>query len=112
MRDPPDIAALLALAAAAETKGEDASLVARAQAIAARERAAGSAPYDAIASELDALYGAGEPDRLLARLARDICDGAFDRPGAERERVGRLLQRLVLQKLRENNPAFELPKKA
>jgi len=97
MRDPPDIESLLALAEGAE----DAMLAARCRAIAARERATGLAPYRAIAAEL------GDD---LAGLAADIRRGRFDAPGPERQRLTRLLWRLALLKLRENNPAFEVTK--
>lgn len=97
MRDPPDIEILLTLAGTAE----DEALAARFRAIAARERAAGLAPYEAIAAELG---------QDLAELAADIRRGRFDAPGLAQQRLVRLLWRLALQKLRENNPAFEIAK--
>jgi Domain of unknown function (DUF6285) len=99
MRDPPDIEALLALAAAGGAG--DGALAGRVAAIAARERASGSAPYEALAAELRAL---GLPD--LVSLAAEIRRGRFDPPGPEHDRLVRFLARLALQKLRENNPEF------
>jgi hypothetical protein len=102
MRDRPEIAALLALA-----EGErDGALVARCHAIAERERRGGDAPYHAIAAELCAICGEGDPPALLARLAAALREGRFDRPGAERTRVERLLWWLTTLKLQESNPAF------
>jgi Domain of unknown function (DUF6285) len=99
MRDPPDIETLQALAANADAGDE--ALAARVAAIAARERAAGPAPYEALAAELRAL---GVAD--LAALAAGIRRGRFDAPGPGRDRLVRFLSRLALQKLRENNPEF------
>jgi Domain of unknown function (DUF6285) len=103
MRDLPDIETLLALAA----DDGDGALVARCRAIAARERAAGIEPYDVIDKELRALCDRdeGEP---LATLAAAIRRGRFDDKGSERDRLVHLLWHLALQKLRENNPGFEL----
>jgi hypothetical protein len=103
MRDPPDIETLLALA----DDESDGALVARCRAIAARERDAGMAPYDAIETELRALCGSDELE-ALAMLAAAIRRGRFDDMGGGQDRLIRLLWRFALQKLRENNPDFEL----
>ncbi|HUK58512.1 MAG TPA: DUF6285 domain-containing protein [Stellaceae bacterium] len=105
MRDPPDIDTLLELAAA----GGDAELTSRCRAIAARERANGMAPYEALGAELRALPGGGDRAPDLAALTAAIVDGQFD-AAPERERLVRFLWRLALQKLRENNPGFERKK--
>ncbi len=104
MRDLPDIETLLALSAGAG----DEALAARCRAIAAREREFGLTPYETLAAELRAACGGGDPREILARLAADIRRGRFDAPGPEQEKLVRLLWRLTLQKLRENNPGFEL----
>jgi hypothetical protein len=106
MRDRPETALLLALAAELEQIPEEAALVARARAIAGRERQAGNAPIAACHRALIALYGAGDFEVLFRRLAQEIRDGAYDAPGAERERVLRLLRAVTLQKLRESNPDY------
>lgn len=106
MRDRPEAALLLALAAELEQLPEEAALVARARAIAERERRAGDAPIAACRRALIALYGEGDFDVLFRRLAREIRDGAYDAAGTERERVLRLLRAVTLQKLRESNPDY------
>jgi Domain of unknown function (DUF6285) len=104
MRDPPDTAQLLALAAAAPAS--ERPLAERVRAIAARERRYGDSEYDAIAAALGRLYGAGTGADLLRRLAADIRAGRFDAPGPARAMVASALRAHVAQRLRESNPAF------
>jgi hypothetical protein len=106
MRDPPEIETLLALAA----RSDEAALAARCRAIAARERACGTAPYDALGTELRALLGGGDRAPDLVALSAEIMRGRFDAPGPDRDRLVRFLWRVTLQKLRENNPDFERQK--
>ena len=114
MRDRPEGAQLLALARALEEiapslpqeQRVDPALLARARAIAERERQAGDAPVAACHRALMALYGAGDFRELFERLAREIRAGAYDAAGPERDRVLRLLRTVTLQKLRESNPDY------
>jgi hypothetical protein len=113
MRDRPDGAQLLALARELEEiaprlpseERVDPALLARARAIAERERQAGDAPLAACREALVALYGPGDLADLFERLAREIRAGTYD-AGAERDRVYRLLWAVTLQKLRESNPDY------
>jgi hypothetical protein len=114
--DPPSAADLVALARDVldgtlapllpPERRADAALVARAMAIAERELREGGAPIAAAEAELAALYGAGDPERLLRRLADDIRAGAYDAAGARRAAVLRLLRAITAAKLRASNPAF------
>jgi|HubBroStandDraft_1064217.scaffolds.fasta_scaffold339531_2 hypothetical protein len=114
MRDRPDSAQLLALARELEEiaprlppeERVDPALLARARAIAERERQAGDAPLAASREALVALYGPGDLADLFERLAREIRAGTYDAAGAERDRVCRLLWAVTLQKLRESNPEY------
>jgi hypothetical protein len=105
MRDRPDGPTLRALAEAASA-AEDAALVARCLAIAAREAAAGDAPLSAAQAELAALCGEGGLPDLWRRLAADIRAGLFDAPGERRDAVLRLLWATTIARLRESNPEF------
>jgi Domain of unknown function (DUF6285) len=107
MRDRPDGASLAAMAAAKWADGEGA-LVERARAIAAREIAAGDAPLEACRGALVAIYGEGELEVLLRRLARDIRAGVYDAPGPPRDAVRHLLWMMTRQKLSESNPDYLL----
>jgi Domain of unknown function (DUF6285) len=100
MRDPPDARTLLALAGQATDP-----LAVRCRAIAERESRNGPAPYDAVRAELAALCENGGTDPL-AHLAAAIRAGRFDAPGPARARLERLLWRLAMLKLEENNPGF------
>jgi len=114
MRDRPDSTQLLALARELEEiaprlppeERVDPALLARARAIAEREREAGDAPLAACREALIALYGPGDLADLFERLAREIRAGTYDAPGAERDRVCRVLWAVTLQKLRESNPDY------
>ena len=116
MRDRPDGAVLLDFARIAllrdlapllpAERQHEAALIARAMAIAAREAAAGAAPLAACQAALAALYGEGDLDTLLRRLAAAIRAGAYDAPGAAREEVRRLLWAITVQKLSESNPDY------
>jgi hypothetical protein len=97
MRDPPDAAALLALAT-----DNDGALAARARAIAAREAAAGEGAYAAVRRALSELYGAAPDAVLLAKLAADLRAGRFDGD----LQIARLLWDFAVQRLRESNPDF------
>ena len=114
MRDRPDGTQLLALARELEAiaprlppeERADPALLARARAIAERERQAGDAPLAACREALAALYGPGDLADLFGRLAREIRAGSYDAAGAERDRVRRVLWAVTLQKLRESNPDY------
>lgn len=106
MRDRPDGAFLAVLAREAAAQGECPELVARAEAIAERERIAGDAPVERLRRALAARYGEGDIDSLLRRLAAEIRAGAGDAPGAERSALGRLLWAMTRQKLAESNPDY------
>jgi uncharacterized protein DUF6285 len=105
MRDRPDGAALMEMALTRAAL-EDRALVERAHAIAARERAAGEAPFEACRHALVALYGEAELEPLLRRLADDIRAGHYDAPGPRREAVWHLLWSMTRQKLAESNPDY------
>ncbi|MGO8919837.1 MAG: DUF6285 domain-containing protein [Stellaceae bacterium] len=106
MRDRPDAALLLALAGEAQAQGDSAELIARAIAIARRERAAGDAPVERFRLALAERYGEGGIDSLLCRLAAEIRAGAADAPGATRTALRRLLWAMTAQKLAESNPDY------
>jgi hypothetical protein len=116
MRDRPDGAALLDFARAAllrdlapllpAERQHEAALIVRAIAIAAREAAAGDAPLRACQEALAELYGEGDLDALLRRLAAAIRAGEYDAPSARRAQVRRLLWAITVQKLRESNPDY------
>jgi hypothetical protein len=103
MRDRPDAAMLRALAEAAEGRGEEPALIARALAIAAREEAAGAAPVAALRAALAKRYGEAPVEALLWALTRDIRAGAADAPGAA---LRRLLWNITRAKLAESNPDY------
>ncbi|HEX3538156.1 MAG TPA: DUF6285 domain-containing protein [Stellaceae bacterium] len=126
MRDLPPTSDLLDLAhrVSAEDlsppeRERHAHLAATARTIAAREAAAGEGWQQEIEQELAGFYGtrASRPQKrgpeargpntsLLARLAADLRNGAFETTPS-RERAARaILWRLVLAKLREANPQF------
>ena len=104
MRDAPDAATLLALAATFDGEASMAPLVACARAIVRREEASGADAYAGLRAECDALCG--EAGEGLASLARDIRAGRFDAPGPARDRMLRFLLRLARRKLAEANPEF------
>jgi hypothetical protein len=106
MRDPPDAAVLLALAETAAAQGESDDLVARARAVAERERRAGAAPVEALRRALAARYGDGEIDILLWRLVAEIRAGGADAPGPGPEALRALLWAMTRQKLQECNPDY------
>ncbi len=106
MRDRPDAAFLLALARQAATDGEAPELLARARAIAERERAAGDAPVERLRRALAERYGDGDIGSLLRRLAAEIRAGAADAPGAEQTALRRLLWAMTREKLAESNPDY------
>jgi len=105
MRDRPDAQTLIALAQRAMREGGDAAAIARALAIAERERAAGNAPLERCRAVLARRYGDGELAGLLARLAADIRAGLFDE-GAEAAALHGLLWDMTVQKLSESNPEY------
>lgn len=116
MRDRPDAASLLDFARAAllrdlapllpAERQREAALIARAMAIAAREAAAGAAPLVACHSALAALYGEGDLEILLRRMAAAIRAGTYDAPSPDRDQVRRLLWAMTVQKLSESNPDY------
>ena len=116
MRDRPDAAALLHFALAAllrdlapllpAERQDEAALIARAMAIAARETAAGDAPLRACRAALADLLGEGDLDTLLRRLAAAIRAGDYDAPSLQREQVRRLLWAITVEKLRRSNPDY------
>jgi len=116
MRVYPDAATLLDFARVAllrelapllpAERQHQATLIARAMAIAAREAAAGAAPLAACHRALAELCGEGDLDTLLRRLADAIRAGAYDAPGAPRDQVERVLWAITLQKLSESNPDY------
>jgi hypothetical protein len=107
MRDAPDRAALARLADQAAAADRVPEAVALARAVIAREAAAGTAPVDAWAARLAALYGAPATpaDALERRLAADIRAGACDH-GARRAAVHAHLIATVRAKLAELDPAL------
>jgi hypothetical protein len=116
MRDRPEGARLLDIARARlledlapllpPERQRDAAFIARAMAIAASELEAGEAPLTACRTALARLYGEGELDTLLKRLAAEIRAGRYDAPGQARAEVHRLLWAMTLQKLEESNPDY------
>src|SRR5579863_1658911 len=84
----------------------EARLVAAAMAIAEREAAAGEAPSEWVADSLEQLYGAGDLDLQLHRLAADLRQGAFESEEWRERGVRILLWRLTIAKLRAANPRF------
>ena len=106
MRDRPDADFLLALARDAAAQGESGALLARARAIARRERAAGDAPVERCRQALAERYGEGGIELLLRRLAAEIRSGAADAPGPAQAALRRLLWRMTRQKLAESNPDY------
>ena len=116
MRDAPSGAGLLALGREMlldellpllpPERHRAARLVATAMAIAEREAAAGDAPARDVLARLAALYGDGELDALLRRLAADLRTGAFEACEARAEAARAVLWRLTIVKLREGNPMF------
>lgn len=106
MRDRPDADLLATLARDAAKRGESADLVARARAIAARERAAGDAPVERFRRALAKRYGEGGIDLLLRRLVAEIRAGAADAPGPEQAALRHLLWAMTVQKLAESNPDY------
>jgi hypothetical protein len=97
MRDLPEIARLLDLAA----EGEGA-LAARCRVIAAREAATGWAPYAAVQAEMAALLGNPPRPEVLTRLAQAIRAGRFDAPDADRTKLEALLWRHAVFRMTEN----------
>jgi hypothetical protein len=107
MRDRPEGATLQFLAEQALSAGtEDPAPIARALAIAARERAAGAAPFEALRARLVERYGEGTSATLLARLAAEIRAGAFDAPGPAQAALRRWLWDFTLRRLAEANPDY------
>lgn len=116
MRDRPDGASLLDFARTAllrdltpllpAERQHEATLIARAMAIAAREAASGAAPLAACHAALAELYGEGDLDTLLRRLTAAIRAGVYDAAGAPRDQVKRLLWAITVQKLSESNPDY------
>lgn len=126
MRDLPATSDLLDLARRASVvhlppaeRERHAHLTATAEAIAAREAEAGQGWQREIVRELAEFYGtrasrpqksgpaAGGPNTaLLARLAADLRNGAFETSPSRESALRAILWRLVLAKLRESNPQF------
>jgi aminoglycoside phosphotransferase (APT) family kinase protein len=130
VRDQPNGAGLLALGRemllaellplVPTERHRDVRLIATAMAIAERESLAGDAPQSEIAERLAEFYGApassrqrsrqdaGAPriERLLARLADDLRNGAFEACEARGRAARAILWRLTILKLREGNPGF------
>lgn len=116
MRDRPDGSRLLHFAREAllrdvapllpAERQQEVAFIARAMAIAAREMEAGEAPLAECHAALAALYGGGELDTLLRRLAAEIRAGAYDVAGPARDEVRRLLWAMTVQKVGESNPDY------
>lgn len=116
MRDQPDGSRLLEFAREAllrdlapllpAERQQEVAFIARAMAIAAREMEAGEAPLVECHAKLAALYGAGDLDSLLRRLAAEIRAGTYDAAGPARAEVHRLLWAMTVQKLGESNPDY------
>ena len=106
MRDPPDAEFLVALAREAEARADTPDLVARADAIAERERDAGDAAVERVRRALAERYGEGGIGCLMRRLAAEIRAGAGAEPGAERTALRRLLWAITVEKLAESNPDY------
>lgn len=87
----------------------EALMVANAMAIAARQVAAGERPAEEARLRLAAIYGvpvepAPDLGALERRLAADLRQGAFDRPGEARDRVFEHLWRTASDRAAESNP--------
>jgi aminoglycoside phosphotransferase (APT) family kinase protein len=80
----------------------EARLVATVMAIAEREAMAGDQPSEEIATQLGALYGAGES--CVVRFAGDLRGGAFEACGRRGRAARAILWRMTMLKLREGNP--------
>ena len=126
MRDLPPTSDLLDLAGRVSAddlppaeRERHAHLAATAVAIAAREAAAGEGWQRDTERQLEGFYGtrASRPHRggpeargpnteLLARLAADLRNGAFETTPVREKAARAILWRLVLAKLREANPHF------
>ena len=109
MRERPDGATLLALAAELEQQApdeRDRALIARARAIAAREQDAADAPLAACRSALVAYCGDGDCETQHRRRAEAIRAGRSDPPGPVRDAVRSLLWQMTVMKLRESNPDY------
>ncbi len=101
-RDRPSGAQLAALA---REGGGDSTLIARCEAIAARE-AASKGAFAACQAALKARYGAWGGAAGLACLAAEIRGSAFETSGAARDWILPLLWEITRQKLRGSNPEF------
>jgi hypothetical protein len=116
MGDRPDGARLLELAQETlmrelatqlpEDQRQEIALIARAMTIAARELDAARAPPAICHAALAQLYGEGDADSLMRRLAREIRAGAHDAPGPKRDAVRSLLWAMTREKLRVSNPEY------
>jgi uncharacterized protein DUF6285 len=116
MGDRPDGARLLELAQETlmrelatqlpEDQRQEIALIARAMTIAARELDAARAPPAICHAALAQLYGEGDADSLMRRLAREIRAGAHDAPGPKRDEVRSLLWAMTREKLRVSNPEY------
>ena len=84
----------------------EARLVAAAMAIAEREAAAGEAPSEWVVRSMQRLYGAGDCDLRMRRVAEDLRHGAFERDEMDERAARILLWRLTIAKLRVANPRF------
>jgi len=93
-------------------RARDAHLIATAMTIAAREAAVGEGWQGEIARQLHDFYGQSIEvaglwgDRLLARLAADLRNGAFETSPSRAATARAILWRLTIEKLREANPQF------
>jgi len=81
------------------------AMIARCNAIARREAAAGEAALAPIRTALASLY-VGDSSTHLLQLAAEVRSGALDAPSQRRDHVLALLRALTLQKLRESHPRF------
>ena len=116
MRDRPDGARLLELAQETlmrevasqlpEDRRQEIALIARAMMIAAREFEAARAAPAICHTGLAQLYGEGDADSLMRRLAREIRAGTHDAPGPVRDAVRSLLWATTREKLRVSNPEY------
>lgn len=103
LRDRPSGEELTAVAARV---GGAADLVARAHAIAARERQDDAKGWVASRAALWSRYGEGDDSSRLARLAAEVRDGGCDVPSAARDGIMAMLWEMTRQKLRESHPEF------
>ena len=83
-----------------------ARLVANSMAIAEREAVAGDEPAQEILRVLEKLYGDGEQDVLLRRLAQDIRAGDFEESQLSERHVREILWLHTITNLRSANPRF------